>query len=576
MRHINSIIPCSFLQCSLTCGSGLRRRDVTCSRNTGVGCDPQKKPLDITTCNTEDCPRIVDNFGDVEWSGSGWSSKEVLNKINSVPKVKSVPKHSTTRAQPRRENLEGDFHYHNNIENTVQVDDFYYDYNFIKFHEDLSDDFESGGEDSGDSALQEDKPTDSTKENAFTETTRAPIASSAMYTISKATVYTLKTKETPSTDLDSVKDSEIPSTSAEQSMQTDSETVDDFLSEDFLLPVSSTKPPTLSTTQKSPTVKERHDDWWLPENIKTMPRLISTTEEPKNIMKILKDEINIFTQEESESKDLSATLNHATPLPEHQTIINTVTSTAVSIQETEEYDFYMYRYNEQSTLGLDISADRDEENQVQVTTEVQLDGSALKIPQTTSQPVIFPAAFTLQEEHLDQTNTVSFTNQGNSWDAEFHLSTTSLTASEKSTSLPLPFLQNSGNQVASDNASSLTGTKSIPPTATQASPADFLPATKEQMLSKFVSTGRTGTESTSLDYSEIVILLTEKSSITSDPDPSYQYPGSVATPHRSTLVRKHMESPTPTTILPTPVPTSVKTSVAAYWVTGNWSTVSLC
>uniref|UniRef100_A0A669BGA1 ADAM metallopeptidase with thrombospondin type 1 motif 7 n=1 Tax=Oreochromis niloticus TaxID=8128 RepID=A0A669BGA1_ORENI len=167
LSSCNTHIPCpadwttgSWSKCSLSCGSGVRHRNVTCSRNTGVDCDPQKKPLAVSTCYIQECPQIVDNFGGFDWSGSGWSSKEVLNEINPIPEVKPPPKYSTTREQPRVHNdlndiVEGDFHYHNNIENTdhsqdnyVPVDDFYYDYNFINFHEDLSDDFESNGNNS--------------------------------------------------------------------------------------------------------------------------------------------------------------------------------------------------------------------------------------------------------------------------------------------------------------------------------------------------------------------------------------------------------------------------------------------
>lgn len=232
---------------------------------------------------------MVDNFGGVDWSGSGWSSKEVLNEINSIPEVKPPPKYSTTRAQPKSNNnnnrnniVEGDFHYHNNIENidqssenSVQVDDFYYDYNFINFHEDLSDDFESDGKDSGDSrvsnASQEAKPTGSVKENADMETTRAPSATLIISTISKATAYTLKTEEQQNTNLDKIKNSGNAAT--KESTQMNSENFDDFLSEDFLLPVSTTRSPPLSTTQHSQTLKEAHDeDVWGPE---TTPETIT-------------------------------------------------------------------------------------------------------------------------------------------------------------------------------------------------------------------------------------------------------------------------------------------------------------
>uniref|UniRef100_A0A8C4HB19 A disintegrin and metalloproteinase with thrombospondin motifs 7 n=1 Tax=Dicentrarchus labrax TaxID=13489 RepID=A0A8C4HB19_DICLA len=434
LSSCNTHIPCpadwttgSWSKCSLTCGSGVRRRNVTCSRNTGVDCDPQKKPLAVTTCYIQDCPQVVDNFG-IDWSGSGWSSKEVLNEINSIPDVKPLPKYGTTRAQPRNQNnlnniVEGDFHYHNNIENidrspenSVQVDDFYYDYNFINFHEDLSDDFEGDGKDSGDShrfsAPQEAKPTRSVKENAYMET-KAPTATSA-----------------------------------------------------------------ISTTSKSP-------------------------EHP------------------------------GSPTP--------------------------------GTI-------------IQVKTEVQLDKSVSEIPQTTSQPTIFPTAFTLEDLDLDQTG---YATSQYSWDTDPDLSTTSLPASERSSPLPIPFVPISGNQEASEDSTSLTGTEIIPPTnlegATQPSPADFLPATMEQIPTKPAFTERTGTDSTSqspsfdladFDYNEIVIPMMVRSS-SSDPGPSHH-----TTPAVPSLPTN------PPILLPLPVPTSVQTSAsthvttAAYWVTGNWSACS--
>uniref|UniRef100_A0A4W6F769 ADAM metallopeptidase with thrombospondin type 1 motif 7 n=1 Tax=Lates calcarifer TaxID=8187 RepID=A0A4W6F769_LATCA len=227
LSSCNTHIPCpadwttgSWSKCSLTCGSGVRHRNVTCSRNTGADCEPQKKPLAVGTCYIQDCPQVVDNFGGIDWSGSGWSSKEVLNEINSIPDAKPPPKYSTTRAQPKNHNnlnniVEGDFHYHNNIENIdhnrVQVDDFYYDYNFINFHEDLSDDFESDAEDSEDrhkfSDSQEDKPAHGAEENAIIETTKAPTALSTISPISKAIGHSGNTEEPQHTNLDNVKNS---------------------------------------------------------------------------------------------------------------------------------------------------------------------------------------------------------------------------------------------------------------------------------------------------------------------------------------------------------------------------------
>uniref|UniRef100_A0A7N8Y3T1 A disintegrin and metalloproteinase with thrombospondin motifs 7-like n=1 Tax=Mastacembelus armatus TaxID=205130 RepID=A0A7N8Y3T1_9TELE len=227
-------IPCpadwttgSWSKCSLTCGSGARHRNVTCSRNTGVDCDPQKKPPAVTTCHIQDCPKVVDNFGDGDWSGSGWPIREVLNEISSIPEAKLPPKYSSAGVQLKNHNnlnniVKADFHYHNNIENTdhnnVQIDDFYYDYNFINFHEDLSDGLESDGRDSEDrfGAPPEDEATRSVKENASMETTRAPTHTSAIFTFSKPTGYTLKPEETHNINLNSASPVDFLPTAMEQ------------------------------------------------------------------------------------------------------------------------------------------------------------------------------------------------------------------------------------------------------------------------------------------------------------------------------------------------------------------------
>ncbi|XP_071345295.1 A disintegrin and metalloproteinase with thrombospondin motifs 7 [Trachinotus anak] len=636
----NTHIPCpadwttgSWSKCSLTCGSGVRRRNVTCSRNTGTDCDPQKKPLAVGTCYLQDCPQVVDNFGGIDWSGSGWSSKEVLNEINSIPEAKPPPKFSTTKAQPRNHNdlnniLEGDFHYHNNIENidhsSVQVDDFYYDYNFINFHEDLSDDFESDGKDSGDShglnAPQEDKLTHRVKEYATTETTRAPTANSVISTISKTTAYILNTGEPPSTDVNKVKDSENAAT--EEPVQTISENLDDFLSEDYLLPVAATHSPPVSTTHAQ-MIKESHDNDWWPESITTMPSLDITTKESTQDVKWgqsgqeAENNNGNFTEEENPTVHVTVTPKHAASTLRHETIISAIVAVStVSTQETERSDDYEYSLNEKSIQGPDVSTDQDDaespepvgsptpETIIQVSTEVQLDESASEIPQTTSQSIILPPAFTLEDLDLDQNNfTVYAPSEDNSWDTDLDLSTTSFPVSQKSTPLPVPFLPSSGNQEASDDSTSLTGTEIIPPTnlegATKPSPADFLPDETEQIPTKPAVTETTGTDSTSqvppfdladFDYNAIVIPPLVGSNINSDPGPSYQLPtNSAATPQRSTTPVKPMDSPTPAgllfsthppTLRPLPVPTSAQTSAstqvatAAYWVTGNWSACS--
>ncbi|XP_064168208.1 A disintegrin and metalloproteinase with thrombospondin motifs 7 [Anguilla rostrata] len=164
----NTHVPCpsdwsagNWSECSVSCGGGLRSRDVLCMRNTGADCDPKNRPNAEKPCRAPDCPKLVDDFG-TEWSGSGSSSREVFGDINSIPDSKRSPKsgQGTTRSRPSPRGHGGDpndivrgvFSQHNHIEenghnhidssNNVQVDDFYYDYNFIKFHEDLSYDFD--------------------------------------------------------------------------------------------------------------------------------------------------------------------------------------------------------------------------------------------------------------------------------------------------------------------------------------------------------------------------------------------------------------------------------------------------
>lgn len=570
----------------------------------------------------------MDNFGGIDWSGSGWSSKEVLNEIHSIPEVKPPPKYSTTRAQPRNPNnlnniIEGDFHYHNNIENvdhspenSVEVDDFYYDYNFINFHEDLSDDFENNGEDSGDShrsnSPQEAKPTRSVKENAYMETTRAPTDLSSIFTISKTTAYTLKTEEPVNKNVDNMKDNGA----TKESIQMNSENVDDFLSEDYLLPVSTTHSPPTSTTQHSQTPTERNDNLWWPENISTMPGLVLTSKESTQDVtwggngEEAENNNDSLIDEENHTEDVTATPKHAAPPPGLQTSINTIVATTMNPQETEKHDDHDYSYNIKSTPVPDIYADQEDEETPELLGSptpqtINQDESVSEIPQTSSQSTLSPTAFTLEDFDMDRTNpnTVYATSQY-SWDADLDLTTTSLPASEKSTPLPSPFLLISGNQEASSDSTSPTGTEIIPPTnlegAPQPSPADFLPSLLKQIQTEPAFTERTGTDSTSkapavdladFDYNEIVIPPMVRSSSNNNPGPSCQFPtNTVTSPQHSRRPVQHTESPKlAVPILPThppiprslPVPTSVHTSAstqvttAGYWVTGNWSAVSL-
>uniref|UniRef100_A0AAX7TGV9 ADAM metallopeptidase with thrombospondin type 1 motif 7 n=1 Tax=Astatotilapia calliptera TaxID=8154 RepID=A0AAX7TGV9_ASTCA len=184
-------------KCSASCGSsGQTKRTVLCIQALSAeeqkalepsNCEHIPKPESLSSCNTHiPCPA---DWTTGSWSKvsvgqnlSGWSSKEVLNEINPIPEVKPPAKYSTTREQPRVHN---DL---NDIDNYVPVDDFYYDYNFINFHEDLSDDFESNG---------------NISVNAHIEIAATPTATSA---VPKPTAYTLETENPQNTKVNVTKD----------------------------------------------------------------------------------------------------------------------------------------------------------------------------------------------------------------------------------------------------------------------------------------------------------------------------------------------------------------------------------
>ncbi|NXU83893.1 ATS7 metalloproteinase, partial [Xiphorhynchus elegans] len=120
-------------ECSTTCGNGTRRRRVSCSNSTGAACDPAEQPSSEGPCSSPPCPQ------DPDWSGSGSSSSEVLNEIHYIPSnhitklnplIPSIPESNDVNVIP-----EEDFPAR---KGNIFVDDFYYDYNFINFHEDLS------------------------------------------------------------------------------------------------------------------------------------------------------------------------------------------------------------------------------------------------------------------------------------------------------------------------------------------------------------------------------------------------------------------------------------------------------
>ncbi|KAM4677814.1 A disintegrin and metalloproteinase with thrombospondin motifs 7 isoform 2-T2 [Discoglossus pictus] len=124
-------------QCSVSCGEGVQFRDVYCPDGTeGNICEPLERPSTKRMCQMPPCPPGSSSIFD--WTGSGASSKELFNEI--------LPGHLRTsgRSQSRDDNSisEGDFSSHGEggqgKGGRVFVDDFYYDYNFINFHENLN------------------------------------------------------------------------------------------------------------------------------------------------------------------------------------------------------------------------------------------------------------------------------------------------------------------------------------------------------------------------------------------------------------------------------------------------------
>uniref|UniRef100_A0A8C3LHV3 ADAM metallopeptidase with thrombospondin type 1 motif 7 n=1 Tax=Chrysolophus pictus TaxID=9089 RepID=A0A8C3LHV3_CHRPC len=125
-------------ECSATCGNGTQRRPVYCSNNTRATCDPAQRPSSETICSLPQCQKKLDN-ANTDWSGSGSSSREIFNEINYIPN-NHIPQFNPIIPNIPESNdvniiTEDDF---SARKGNFFVDDFYYDYNFINFHEDLS------------------------------------------------------------------------------------------------------------------------------------------------------------------------------------------------------------------------------------------------------------------------------------------------------------------------------------------------------------------------------------------------------------------------------------------------------
>ncbi|NXP59253.1 ATS7 metalloproteinase, partial [Chloropsis cyanopogon] len=123
-------------ECSVTCGNGTQRRPVHCSNSSGASCDPAGRPSPERVCSLPQCHKKWDS---ADWSGSGSSSREIFNEIHYIPS-NHIPEFNPLVPNLPESNdvnviTEEDF---SARKGNVFVDDFYYDYNFINFHEDLS------------------------------------------------------------------------------------------------------------------------------------------------------------------------------------------------------------------------------------------------------------------------------------------------------------------------------------------------------------------------------------------------------------------------------------------------------
>lgn len=496
----------------------------------------------------------------------------MLNEINAIPEVKPSSKHIPTRGQPRTHKDrnyidEGDFNYHNNIENndpqeiSVPVDDFYYDYNFINFHEDLSDDFESDENSEGSNGfgpLLETKPTPSVEENAHMGTTRAP--ESHPTTLK---VHTLTTEEPQSTKTDSRKTS---------SEEVNYENLDAILSEDHLLPVSPTLSSPKSTTENPQAVEDKSLRW--PKSPTSMPSLLFTTKLPA-----LNETWRPSNAEDNHSERLTVTLTHGAP-SKHQT-----TDAATTVSSPELVDDYISA-EQQDAENSERFGSPSPTAATQVRTE--LDDS--EIPQMTSLSTKIQVALTVED--LDLNSNHFSTSADKFWYTDSDLTAASPPSSEESSPPPTTFLLVSGHIDTSDDYLSLTGTENRPNTKPQGAreipAADLQTATMDFTYPVFPET--TGINPTSqpplfqlndLDHNEIPITSVAGSSIDSQPGTSKV---TSATPKHSSALATHMKS-TAAPVLPTHTqrlwPNSLQTSASPYvteagfWVAGNWSTVSL-
>ncbi|XP_028358259.1 A disintegrin and metalloproteinase with thrombospondin motifs 7 [Phyllostomus discolor] len=153
----NDHVPCpaswavgNWSQCSETCGPGTQRRTVTCTHDTSVPCDEAQRPASEAACSLPPCPRTPDPEG----SGSGSFSQNLYTEVSfthhHLAPHTPPPSPLSNIIEEEEEEEEEEDASKLGPPGPVFVDDFYYDYNFIRFHEDLSyERFEEPGPDPG-------------------------------------------------------------------------------------------------------------------------------------------------------------------------------------------------------------------------------------------------------------------------------------------------------------------------------------------------------------------------------------------------------------------------------------------
>lgn len=151
-RPCNDHVPCpsrwafgQWAQCSVTCGPGTKQRAVACTQDTGVPCDEAERPPSQAPCLLRPCLQRLDVPDPPEGSGSsGFSSRELDNEVDFVPRrpAHHPPPPASPAEPPGPGNAIDQERPELGPPGPALVDNFYYDYNFIQFHENLSQDEE--------------------------------------------------------------------------------------------------------------------------------------------------------------------------------------------------------------------------------------------------------------------------------------------------------------------------------------------------------------------------------------------------------------------------------------------------